>query len=50
MNAVVGMRQPITAPPDGTKGTRTAGIGLHQGFVPLVINYAGVRTGVITET
>jgi hypothetical protein len=48
-NTVVGIRQPITLPPGGVPLDRPTGVGLFDSFVPLTVNYAGRRSGILVD-
>lgn len=48
-DAVVGMRHPVTTPPDGGPLDRTTGIAFRTTFVPLAVNYGEKVTGRVVE-
>lgn len=48
-NAVVGMRHPVTTPPDGGEPNRDAGIAFQQAFVPLKMDFTAHRTSTVVD-
>jgi hypothetical protein len=47
--SVVGLRHPLTTPPDGGRLVRGAGIATHEDFLPISIDYTGARDGVVVD-
>jgi hypothetical protein len=47
--AVVGMRHPVTSPPDGGPVDRTTGIAFRTAFVPLAVNFDEKFTGRVVD-
>jgi hypothetical protein len=47
--SVVGMRHPVTYPPDGGELDRKAGIAFQTTFMPIEIDFSGRTSGIIVE-
>jgi hypothetical protein len=48
-NSIVGMRFPVTTPPDGRALDREAGIALQKHFVPLHIDFANATVSTVVD-
>lgn len=48
-DSVIGIRRPLTTPPDGGQPDRGPGVAFHEGFVPMDIDHAGRRSTVVAD-
>jgi len=48
-DSVVGIRHPVTTPPDGGKADRGPGFAFHEGFVPVDIDYTAKQSAVVVD-
>lgn len=48
-NSIIGIRHPLTTPPDGGQIDRGPGFAFHEGFVPMNIDHAGRRSSVVAD-